>query len=98
LGYIGWSDVGEHTNIVVDPLAEAVRNAANLGILPEPVQTYFGWHVVKVEALEERPVSEKSRDLARTRPFETWLVSQRNAHNIVINPDWEAAIPPNLRR
>jgi peptidyl-prolyl cis-trans isomerase C len=53
-GEMGWIQ----TNMVVKPFAEALTNLKKGGISATPVQTQFGWHVIKLEDIRPLQVPE----------------------------------------
>lgn len=48
-GYLGWVSADE----LVDPFANALPDATPGKVLPNPVETEFGWHVILVEDVRE---------------------------------------------
>lgn len=50
-GNLDWFEAGQ----MVQPFAEAVQTM-EVGAISEPVQTQFGWHVVKLNDTREKPV------------------------------------------
>ncbi len=77
-GELGW-----FTRLEVDPaLADAAFALQPLAI-SEPVQTGFGWQIVKVnEKQAERPLTDAQYQLATDDAIETWLEAQREQADI----------------
>ena len=89
-GELGWAPASNY----VRPFAEAAL-AAKPGATVGPVQSEFGWHIIQVRAMEERPVSETQLESARNTVFRYWLDDQRAAQEelIEINPIWAENVP-----
>ena len=89
-GELGWAPVSNY----VRPFAEAALTAES-GATVGPVQSEFGWHIIQVRAMEERPVSETQLENARNTAFRNWLDDQRaaQAELIDINPIWAENVP-----
>ena len=89
-GELGWAQVSNY----VRPFAEAAL-AAEPGAVVGPVQSEFGWHIIQVRAIEQRPVNETQLENARNTAFRNWLEDQRAAReeSIEINPIWAENVP-----
>ncbi len=60
-----------------------------VGLVPDPVQTSFGWHVMEI--LEKR---DETPDQARQRALNEWLKQQREDPAVVQRFDyWENRVP-----
>jgi parvulin-like peptidyl-prolyl isomerase len=67
---------------MVDPFEQAAFSLAP-GTISEPVQSTFGWHVIKVlEKDPDRPVTLSTLATLRGRAFEKWLTNERNQADI----------------
>jgi peptidyl-prolyl cis-trans isomerase C len=51
-GDLGWVPVGSIPTTYVKPFADAVMNLTK-GQVSEPVQSQFGWHVIKLEDVRD---------------------------------------------
>ena len=51
-GDLGWMPVGNIPNAFVKPFADAVMNLTK-GQISEPVQSQFGWHIIKLEDVRD---------------------------------------------
>ncbi len=89
-GELGWAQVSNY----VRAFAEAAL-AAEPGAVVGPVQSEFGWHIIQVRAIEQRPVNETQLENARNTAFRNWLEDQRAAReeSIEINPIWAENVP-----
>jgi parvulin-like peptidyl-prolyl isomerase len=71
------------------PEFEAAAFDSPVGLVPEPVQTSFGWHVIEV--LEQR---DESLEDAQSRSVADWLQAQRDDEAVVQTFDyWEERVP-----
>lgn len=62
---------------------EQAAFAQEPGVVGEPVQTQFGWHVIKVlEKSEARPVRPDLLEQARDSKYDAWLKEQRAASTV----------------
>ncbi len=86
-GDLGWFSLGG----MVKPFSEAVAKLSKGGLTKEPVQTQFGWHVIKLEDVREMkaPAFEKVKDALQKqlskRQLEKLLVELRGKATIVDN-------------
>lgn len=72
-GDLGWFTRTE----MVPPFADAAFGTAP-GELSQPIQTQFGWHLIKVYGHEDqRALNDTQLNLLRNRSVETWLAEQR---------------------
>ena len=72
-GDLGWFPRG----VMVDPFEEAAFGLEP-GAVSEPVQTQFGWHIIRVEEKEaDRPISLTTLQSLRGQVFDEWLSEQR---------------------
>ncbi len=77
-GDLGWFPRG----VMVDPFEEAAFGL-EVDEVSAPVQTEFGWHIIKVlEKEQDRPVALATRQQLQSGVFADWLVEQRNAADI----------------
>jgi hypothetical protein len=65
-----------------DEFAEAAFSAEP-GQVVGPVQTNFGWHIIKVlDRAEDRPMTETQYSLAKTEALDAWIDQQRETADI----------------
>jgi len=72
-GDLGWFPRG----IMVDPFEEAAFSL-EVDQLSEPVQSEFGWHIIKVlEKEDDRPIALATREQLQNGVFVDWLSERR---------------------
>ncbi|QKT04755.1 peptidylprolyl isomerase [Ectothiorhodospiraceae bacterium 2226] len=85
-GDLGWFSAEQ----MVEPFAEALRQLEPGAHTTEPVQTQFGWHVVRLEDTRTstpppfEAVEEDLRNNARMRHVENWIESLRENAEVQI--------------
>lgn len=88
-GDLGWFARGRMV-----PEFEEVAFSLPVGEVSGPVQTEFGYHIIKVEERDpNRPLDEAALDQARSQALDDWLELQRQTATIerMLTPD---KIPP----
>jgi parvulin-like peptidyl-prolyl isomerase len=77
-GDLGWITRGQ-----MDPAFENAAFALQPGEISQPVQTPYGWHVIKVlDRQENRPFTDDQYENAVGKAKEAWLDQQRAEANI----------------
>lgn len=86
-GELGWQPI----DFYVAPFANAIREA-EIGVLQDPVESEFGFHIIQVIDAEERDVEGQTVDQLLQSRFATWLQDRREAaeeaEEIAINDNW----------
>lgn len=86
-GELGWQPI----DLYVEPFANAVQDA-EIGVVLQPVESEFGWHIIQVNAREEREVTDQVESQIQQSRFGTWLENRRteaeDAGNVNINENW----------
>lgn len=86
-GDLGWFQAGS----MVPPFAEAVKTMNKGDVSVAPVQTQFGWHVIKMEDTRELPkpsfdsVKEQLQQSLLREAINNYINEIREASEIVIN-------------
>ncbi|MCS6834594.1 MAG: peptidylprolyl isomerase [Anaerolineae bacterium] len=88
-GELGWSLASNY----VAPFEQAVLSL-DIGVLSEPVESEFGFHIIQVRAREERPVQGSELTRLQERTFSRWLEELRaaNAGNVELF-NWTDYVP-----
>ena len=86
-GDLGWFGQGA----MVAPFEEAAF-AGEVGTVVGPVETSFGWHLIRIDGRETRPMDEFEYQMASINAFESWLADVRAKAEIQIEEDWLATV------
>ena len=91
-GELDWSPTINY----VDGFAEAVETAP-IGEIVGPVESEFGFHIIQVNAREERDLSEFETEVQSARVFDSWIEAERDSeeNNIETNSIWTDHVPTN---
>ncbi len=88
-GQLGW-----FTRLEVDPAFADVAFAMEPGQISQPVQTPFGWHIIKVNDTDpDRALSDSQYQLAVNDAKTSWLDEQRAAADISNDHEVETPTP-----
>lgn len=87
-GDIGWFGRGQ----MVGPFEEAVF-ALEPDEISEPVETDYGWHVIKLNEREVVPLTDAELAQARREAFQEMLDGWHEEADVVIEDRWESAMP-----
>lgn len=89
-GQLGWS-----TREELPPAITEAAFSLQLGEVSQPVQTDFGWHIVRVLDREnDRPLSTAQYQLAQDKAVEAWLEQQRDQASISTDAEIEPTPTP----
>lgn len=89
-GQLGWFTQQE----LAPPLAEAAFSLQP-GEISQPVQTEFGWHIIKtLEREDDRPLTAAQYQLAKDKAIEAWLQQQRDQASISTDAEVEPSPTP----
>ncbi len=87
-GQLGW-----FTRLEVDPAFADVAFSLQPGQVSQPVQTPFGWHIIRVNDHDpERALTETQYALATSDAIESWIEEQRAQADI--SSDYETDVTP----
>ena len=78
----------------VDGFRQAVETA-EIGVITDPVQSEFGFHIIQVRAREERPLSAQDLERVKSVIFQEWLdayVAERS-EQVVRSDSWFNHVP-----
>jgi parvulin-like peptidyl-prolyl isomerase len=87
-GDLGWFGRGQ----MVKEFEDAAY-ALPVGEISEPVQSQFGWHVIRVLGHEDRPLTAaECQNLEQTK-FQEWLTDFREGSQVEILDYWQQIVP-----
>jgi len=87
-GDLGWFGRG-----AMVPVFEDTAFGLEIGETSEPIQSNFGWHIVRNLGREERSVMPDRCDLIREDEFLSWLNDKRDNSEIEVREIWEEIVP-----
>jgi len=86
-------DLGWVTKSEIDPAASTAAFALNPGQTTEPIQTPYGWEIIRVNEKDpDRPLTDKQFENARMKAVDTWLAQQRESS--IIKTDYTQTPTP----
>jgi parvulin-like peptidyl-prolyl isomerase len=89
-GQLGW-----FTRLEVDPALADAAFALEPGQIGEPVQTEYGWEIVRVSEKEDnRPLTDAQYTLATTDATDAWVETQRAESDISSDHDTTPTTTP----
>lgn len=76
-------DLGWVTHDELDPATADAAFALDVHGVSDPIQTAFGWEIVRVEDKQsDRPLTDSQYGAARQKAVDSWLAEQRSAATI----------------
>jgi parvulin-like peptidyl-prolyl isomerase len=90
-GDLGWFSRGQ----MVKEFEDAAFALAQPGQLSQPVKTQFGYHIIRLVAHENRPISASECSRIVEQKFTDWLTTYKSTANIQTNDIWQEVVPIN---
>jgi len=87
-GDLGWFSKGQMV-----PEFEQAAFSLPVGKISEPVQTQFGWHIIRVLGHEDRPVSASTCNQLKSDAFKSWLDQVKSESTIETRDIWQEVVP-----
>ena len=91
-GDLGWFGPNQ-----MDPAFEEAAKTVPIGQVSEPVQTQYGWHLIKVYARTNVAMTHQEQESQRQEKFGEMLDQWREEGNVVIESFWVDYLPPQLQ-
>jgi parvulin-like peptidyl-prolyl isomerase len=87
-GNLGWSSPDKYPT----SFADAVKTAP-IGEIIGPIETEYGYHIIRVNGREIRPLTESELRSRRQEAFYAWLEDKRDEAQIEEIPGWTDFVP-----
>jgi peptidyl-prolyl cis-trans isomerase D len=88
-GDLGWFARGQ----MVKEFEDAAFALTQPGQISQPVKTQFGYHLIRLVAHEDRPISASECTNLSNQKFDDWITSYKSTAVIDIKPLWEEVVP-----
>ncbi len=88
-GDLGWFGRGQ----MVKEFEDAAFALTEIGLISDPIQSQFGWHIIRLVGRGEQPLSASDCAQLPQQKFSEWLQEVRDNSNIKINDIWQQVVP-----
>ncbi|MFM8320154.1 MAG: peptidylprolyl isomerase [Chloroflexota bacterium] len=86
-------DLGWFSKARMVPEFSTAAFAMEVGQISEPVQTQFGYHIIRVLGHENRPLTTTECEQFKQQQLQDWLTKQRTGTNVELLPFWQQIFP-----
>jgi hypothetical protein len=91
-GDVGWYGPGEK-----EEAYEQIALSTPIGQIGGPIETQFGWHLIKVYARTEVPMTPEEQERQQQEKFQEMVTTWREEGNVVIEDFWTDYLPSLLQ-
>ncbi len=88
-GDLGWFGKGQ----MVAEFENAALALDEPGQISEPVNTQFGWHVIRLVGKQEVPITATQCSTLADEKFQEWVTQIREDGDVVIKDEWVEFVP-----
>ena len=94
-GDLGWFGRGK----MVKEFEDAAFSLFLPGQISPPVNSQFGWHIIRLVSHEDRPLTDSECAAKSNNEFNTWLENLRSTSEVDVREFWREVVPiqPTLR-
>lgn len=87
-GDLGWFKKGSMV-----PEFENVAFSLQVGQISEPIQTQYGYHIIRLLGHEDRPLTKTECDTLKNTKFDDWVKSARDSSQVQVLDYWKLMYP-----
>jgi parvulin-like peptidyl-prolyl isomerase len=88
-GDLGWFGRGQ----MVKEFEDAAFAMTQPGQISQPVKTKFGYHLIRLVAHENRPISASECSNLSNQKFNDWLTSYKSTAAVELKDLWQEVVP-----
>ena len=87
-GDLGWFGSGQ----MVPPFEETAFSL-DIGEISDPVQTDFGWHIIRIIGHEDNSLTASACNEYQTHEFQLWVNEMKENSEIETMENWQSVVP-----
>lgn len=87
-GYYDWAPASNYV-----PEFRDATLTQEIGVIGEPVQTQFGYHIIRVIGRQELPITDSQFEQKKQTNFDDWLSAARESADIQTFDIWKTRVP-----